>query len=85
MLDLGFDELYTYNGTTAETTPSGMRVDGTTAPEGYLHVKILEASGAPLTSPILLNGKGKRLKPTQKPVYATWSIYKEVSWAGITW
>lgn len=82
VLDVGFDELYR----SGDTLPGGGAVNATTTNNrGYLYNKILGRDGTPVTSPMLLNGKGKQLTPGAQPVYGRWSIYKEVSWAGIRW
>lgn len=81
VLDLGMDELYT----SGETTRSGMAINASTAPTGYIHAKIVDESNFPVAAPLMFNGQGKRLSPSGTPVYARWLTKKAVLWSPIRW
>lgn len=80
LLDQGTAELYT----SGETLPSGISVNAANTPTGFKQVPIT-SDGEPISSPIRLDGLGKKLHPAQPPVYGIWSTYKEISFAGIRW
>jgi len=46
-------------------------------------VRMLDPEGMPITEPVLFNGKGKPAPPGRVPFFITYSVYGEVSFAGI--
>ena len=79
LLDRGLVELL---------VPGDVRPDGTVVDQQdfdpskpFEHVPITDLEGNPVSSPVLLDGRGKALDPTKKPVYLIYSTKREVAFA----